>query len=181
MNENIFPYISKIIFENEGIYINDPDDPGKETFVGISRKYHPNWPGWKYVDELKEEDIIDEIDEEYIKYSELYNLILDFYFIEYWKKLHLDIIDFNLALLLFDSAINLGKKTAVKLLQRILSVKDDGIIGMQTLNAIKNFESIELLKEKYKLKRIEYYTNLCYKNKKLKKYLLGWVNRVLKF
>jgi len=181
MNEKIFSYISKIIFENEGIYSNDPDDPGAETFMGISRKYHPNWPGWKYVDELKEQGIINKIDENFIKNSKLYNLVLDFYFVNYWKKLHLDVLDFNLAILLFDSAINLGKKTAVKLLQRILGVKDDGIIGTQTLGAIKNFENDELLKEKYKLKRIEHYINLCYKNKNLRKYLLGWLNRVLKF
>jgi type VI secretion system secreted protein VgrG len=27
----------------EGGYANDPDDAGGETYMGISRRYHPDW------------------------------------------------------------------------------------------------------------------------------------------
>lgn len=29
---------------------NDPRDPGGQTCWGISRRYHPTWPGWRMVD-----------------------------------------------------------------------------------------------------------------------------------
>ena len=38
----------------EGGYVNDKDDRGGETYRGVSRRYHPNWSGWKIVDEYKQ-------------------------------------------------------------------------------------------------------------------------------
>jgi len=37
---------------NEGGYKlhNVPDDRGGQTYAGIARRYHPNWPGWRYID-----------------------------------------------------------------------------------------------------------------------------------
>ena len=38
---------------HEGGYVNDPKDPGGETYKGISRKNHPDWEGWNIIDEKK--------------------------------------------------------------------------------------------------------------------------------
>ena len=37
----------------EGGYVYDPDDAGGETYKGISRRYHPSWPGWRIIDKVK--------------------------------------------------------------------------------------------------------------------------------
>ncbi|HBF18469.1 MAG TPA: hypothetical protein DDW81_00145 [Cryomorphaceae bacterium] len=37
----------------EGGYVNDPSDYGRETYRGISRRWHPYWEGWKIVDEVR--------------------------------------------------------------------------------------------------------------------------------
>ena len=37
----------------EGGYVNDSDDAGGETYLGISRKNNPNWSGWKLIDSIK--------------------------------------------------------------------------------------------------------------------------------
>ena len=37
----------------EGGYVNDHDDAGGETYLGISRKNNPNWSGWKLIDSIK--------------------------------------------------------------------------------------------------------------------------------
>ena len=42
----------KLIF-TEGGYVNDPDDAGGETYLGISRKHNPKWDGWKKIDSFK--------------------------------------------------------------------------------------------------------------------------------
>lgn len=34
----------------EGGHHHDPDDPGGETYCGISRRYHPYWEGWAMLD-----------------------------------------------------------------------------------------------------------------------------------
>lgn len=41
------------VMGNEGGYANNPADSGGETYKGIARKFHPAWPGWKMVDDLK--------------------------------------------------------------------------------------------------------------------------------
>lgn len=37
----------------EGGYSNHAADRGGETWCGIARKFHPNWEGWKIIDEYK--------------------------------------------------------------------------------------------------------------------------------
>lgn len=41
------------VLSREGGYINDPDDKGGETYKGISRKYNPDWKGWRIIDNTK--------------------------------------------------------------------------------------------------------------------------------
>lgn len=42
------------IVKAEGRYVNNPSDPGGETYCGISRVYHPAWPGWATIDAAKQ-------------------------------------------------------------------------------------------------------------------------------
>lgn len=41
-----------LILKWEGIYDNDPDDPGEETVFGITRHFEPDWIGWEIVDAM---------------------------------------------------------------------------------------------------------------------------------
>ena len=41
------------VIKIEGGYVNDPDDAGGETYMGISRKFNPNAKFWKVIDEIK--------------------------------------------------------------------------------------------------------------------------------
>ena len=42
-----------IVTKNEGLYDNDPDDPGGETCWGLTRRDEPQWEGWPLIDEVK--------------------------------------------------------------------------------------------------------------------------------
>jgi lysozyme family protein len=144
----------KIILLHEGGYINDPLDPGGETNYGISKRQYPNLD-IKNLTEKQASDI---------------------YFNDYWTPMNLDILkDELLKLHLFDMGINAGIKSAIKLLQQIVSTKEDGILGNITAERVNYILNIV---ELYKLKRIEYYNSLVLKNSKLKKFLNGWINRV---
>ena len=41
------------IIKAEGGYVNNPNDKGGETYMGITRKNHSKLKMWKLIDELK--------------------------------------------------------------------------------------------------------------------------------
>jgi lysozyme family protein len=57
----------------------------------------------------------------------------------YWDKIDGDELPQNLSVALFDIAYNSGVKKAVEMLQEVLGVTVDGIIGPITLEAIYNY------------------------------------------
>lgn len=106
----------KFVLEAEGGYTVDPNDPGGETNFGISKKAYPN------VD-------IKNLTVEQAK---------DIYLKDYWKPCRCDELPREIAISLFDSAVNQGVKTAIMIMQRALKVKDDGVIGPITIGAAMN-------------------------------------------
>ena len=105
----------------EGGYGNDPRDPGGETKYGISHRAHPG--------------------------IDIKNLTLDqakaIYLRDYWTPLRLNEVQSEaLADEIFDTGVNMGLSTAIKIAQRALnflgigSYGEDGIIGPITLGGI---------------------------------------------
>lgn len=147
----------KIILRHEGGYVNDPKDPGGETNFGIAKRYHPNVD----IKNLTAEQA-----------SEIY-------YHEYWLFMKLDAIKNNLLRLhMFDMGVNAGTVYAVRLLQQVLGITVDGIMGPKTI-AAANAVDDKTVSEKYAKARIEYYTDLVKRKPERKKFLIGWVNRVL--
>jgi lysozyme family protein len=144
----------EVILKHEGGYVNHPNDPGGETKYGISKRAFP------YLD-------IKELTSDKAK---------EIYYLYYWRKLNIDSLEYDLAIQIFDHAVNAGRKTAVKMLQRIVKAKADGVIGRKTLKSISN-SSVNLI-EVYKESRTKFYTNLSNRKPKLKVFLKGWINRV---
>ena len=110
----------KIIF-NEGGYVNDKDDAGGETYMGISRKYHPNSLIWYIIDKVtsKYKDI-SEINRCLKANTELNDLVKSIYKSDYWAPFNLNKEKSQrLANQIFDNAVNRGVSATKKLLQRI--------------------------------------------------------------
>lgn len=146
----------KFILKHEGGYVDNPDDPGKKTKYGISKKQYPK------------------LDIKNITIEEATRIYRN----DYWNKIQGDKIeDDKLALQIFDFAVNAGVKRAVKLIQRICFVKIDGIMGPLTLKSI-NSTLFYMNTLEYKLGRIEYYTKLA-KRKSLRQFLYSWIKRTL--
>lgn len=80
----------EIIVGLEGGYVNDPNDPGKETKFGISKRSYPD--------------------------LDIKNLTLDrareIYLQDYWKKAGCDALPFQYGCLVFDCAVNQGVSVA---------------------------------------------------------------------
>jgi lysozyme family protein len=169
-----------MVIENEGIYDNDKDDSGGETVYGISRKNFPDWDGWHIVDGLKKglsdkKSITDKIHN-----SDIIKNVESFYFEHFWIKAMCAEINPKIAIFHFDTAINMGIKTANKLLQRSLGFNGsdiDGIIGKKTLSTLKLSEANNVL-TRYKLNRKMRYVDIVEKNPTQQKFLKGWNNRL---
>lgn len=104
----------------EGGYINDPDDAGGETYLGISRKNNPRWVGWEVIDEEKKNGLKN-ITARLKKDVALTNSAKLLYKQKYWDVLELDDIPSQcIAHQLFDTCVNCGKTTAIRIAQQVL-------------------------------------------------------------
>jgi len=142
---------------HEGGYVFDKDDAGGETNFGISKCAYPN--------------------------VDIKNLTLagakEIYRRDYWERLRADEITHQqVADELFDTAVNMGVRTATKLIQMALDVHPDGKLGNITLAALNKSDAEKILL-KFKLAKIARYTYLAKKRPANRKYLLGWINRTL--
>lgn len=81
------------------------------------------------------------------------------YFTDWWERMGMRYWPEALSYQMFDAAINHGMQAANKMLQRALSVDDDGIIGPRTLEALQKAHLDDLLKL-FLAERLEFFTNL---------------------
>ena len=104
--------IDRILAEEGGLSAH-PSDPGGLTNYGISQRSYP------------------QLDIAALTLADAQAL----YRCDYWQPIHGDQLPPGLDLLVFDCAINQGPVTAIKLLQQVLQIRDDGLIGPKTLTA----------------------------------------------
>lgn len=111
----------------EGGYVNDPDDAGGETYLGISRKNNPKWVGWEVIDDIKKKYETKNITSRLKKDVALTNSAKLLYKQNYWDVLELDDIPSQgIAHQLFDTCVNCGKTTAIRIAQQVLMMTITG-------------------------------------------------------
>ncbi|MGE0373449.1 MAG: glycoside hydrolase family 108 protein [Gammaproteobacteria bacterium] len=132
----------------EGGYANDPDDPGGETFAGITRRDFPEWRGWGVIDARTAErpgepPVLTPAD-----FAVLGELAAAFYRAEFWADMQGDrLLSQAIASECFEASVNVGTTRAVRWLQRALNVCNrratlwpdlvvDGRIGEATIAAV---------------------------------------------
>lgn len=97
---------------------------------------------------------------------------------DYWDKVKGDeIVNQAVAEDLFDTAVNMGVKGAVKLMQLTLDINADGIVGPVTLARIN--DAPHSLLPNFMLAKIARYAHICNNDRTQSKFLLGWINRTL--
>jgi lysozyme family protein len=173
------------VLVSEGGYSNDPEDPGKETYCGISRRYHPHWEGWKLLDKYKEN--IQIRNNQRFKAMTISSMVSHFYLKYFWKPLRCqDIENQSIAESLFDHAVNCGKKPAVRLLQELcvahgMLIIIDGICGPITARSVNDLSKFsEDFPNKFIKERIDDYFQKCNKHPYKYKWLKGWAIRSLR-
>lgn len=150
--------IRKII-RFEGGYVNDPDDRGGETKFGISKRQYPD------------------LDIKKLTINEAERI----YHRDYWQKIKGFALPQKIAEALFDTAVNIGVRRAVKLAQQIAGVKIDGDMGPVSLRAINAFADKDDFMRRFILARIHYYVRIAKKRNAQRKYMYNWVKRSVSF
>lgn len=162
------PAFEKMIKHEGGFILTDvSNDLGGQTYAGISRKYHPNWEGWQFIDRNDTDN------------PQLTQKVRDFYKSNFWNSCKADKIkNQKIAESIFDFSVNAGSKTSAKLAQLVVDATPDGIIGPKTLERINDADE-ELFISKFALAKVARYAEICKRNPTQKKFLLGWINRTL--
>jgi lysozyme family protein len=164
------------VLRNEGGYVYDPDDPGSETYKGVTRKAFSKWDGWEIIDRLKRESAFPaNLDKD----ATLQEMVGDFYRVNFWNTIKGDDIkNEDVAFAIFDFGVNTGVKTGVSLAQKVVDAATDGIFGRQSLEKINGYDT-ELFLAEFTLAKIARYIGIVKKRPTSKKYFYSWVCRAL--
>ena len=96
----------------------------------------------------------------------------------YWDDWQADKIENQaVANTLVDFAWGSGTKTSILLIQRLLGLKADGVVGQQTLKALNTANPKDLLEKIYAF-RINFLKSIVQRNATQKVFLKGWLNRM---
>ena len=98
----------------------------------------------------------------------------------YWRQIQAEKLPRGLDLLVFDAAVNMGPITAVKFLQKVLKLTDDGIMGQRTLAAMRAFRPQCELRALYNEARMRAYFDLVRSKPIYQQYLYPWSCRLFR-
>jgi lysozyme family protein len=165
-----------LVVKHEGGYVNNPKDPGKETYIGISRLNHPHWKGWIILDKIQDKKW-----NQTFENAELESLVIDFYK-NYFKQRNLNLIqNETITLCIFDFCVNSGG--AIQVIQEMLNEKynanltADNKFGKQTATVINKIQNIKELNNNILDARLAYVKTL----KVFKEFGNGWIKRIESF
>lgn len=164
--------LAPIILRWEGGFVNDPVDQGGATNMGVTIGT------WRQVGYDKDGDgDIDVDDLKLLTKEDVINRVLKPHYWDRWKADR--ILNQSIANILVDWVWGSGK-WGIVIPQRILKVKDDGIVGNITLAAVNNANPEKLFKEIHNA-RIEFVQDIVRKKPSQSRFIKGWTNRINDF
>lgn len=138
----------KLLFGDEGGYSNRVTDKGGPTKYGITHKTLAAHRGVASVG-------ADQVKRMRLEEAE------DIYRQSYWKQSGGDLLPVGLDYAAFDFGVNSGPATAVKKLQDVLGIEQDGVVGVFTLRAVETYPGgAEKLIRDYCDRRMSYLRSL---------------------
>lgn len=151
-SEQIFEWAVKFVLEHEGDWVDDDQDPGGETNFGVSAVHNPDLDvaGMDRIDAIR-------------VYRE-----------RYWERYKCDELHPTWALALFDATVNQPATWAVRQLQAVVGVKQDGIMGPVTVGAANRTRSDYHL-QLFMARRIDRYVT----REHYPRFGTGWLRRAL--
>ena len=161
--------LAPFILKWEGGFVNDPDDLGGATNMGVTIG------AWKSCGYDKDGDgDIDVDDLHLLTREDVVNRVLKPYYWDRWKAD--EIKSQSVANILVDWVWASGTH-GIKIPQRLLGVTVDGIVGPKTIAAVNAKNPRELF-DMIKIARFDFIEDICRKRPANNKFKRGWMNRV---
>ncbi len=152
-----------LVFTAEGGYVNDPQDPGKATNLGITIATLTAWRKRHDPAATVSDDDVRNLTKE--EATEIYRT-------NYWNPMQCGALPKGLDLVVFDFGVNAGPGRAAMTLQTAVGVKADGSIGPITLAALGAIPQKDLING-FCAKRLAYYQSLA----DFPRFGAGWTSR----
>ena len=143
------------LLKHEGGYVNHKDDKGGATRYGVTEAV---------AREVGYRGVMNELP---------LDLAQRIYKDRYWDAVQAEQLPADVRYIVFDGAVNSGVAQAAKWLQRACGVKDDGVIGPQTIRAANALHP-EGLKRKMLAQRLRFMATLA----NWPAFGRGWANRI---
>lgn len=177
---SFFPEAIRRLLAAEGGYSNQAADRGGETFLGISRRYFPDWEGWRVIAGMRGTPSPTD--------PKLVALAHQFYRTEFYDRTGGDKLgDQRLANEMLDQAVNLGVGRANSHLQEAINLlnrggrdvlKVDGSIGPATLAELRRLDPVHVYRVLNAL-QAEHYLQICRRDPSQETFLRGWLERTI--
>lgn len=152
------------VIEIEGGFVNDPDDRGGATNMGITQKTLSD-----FLDREASIEDVKRLDKD---------VAFLIYYKEYVRKPRFDwIVHPHVRAFTIDFGIHSGQQRATKALQRAAGTKPDGLFGQQTAKAVNDANANKLMIKLF-IARLKFLVILCVKKPRQLKFLRGWINRI---
>ena len=148
-----------LVLKSEGGYVNNPQDPGGMTNLGITKKSLEEWLGH-------------DVDEKFMR-NLTPEMAAPFYEQKYWRSCYGELLPRGLDFIVFSMAVNAGPGRSIKLLQQSIGCVPEGVIGPRTRGLISDSNCATLI-AKFSEARREYYRSL----KTFPIFGKGWLARV---
>lgn len=140
---------------HEGGYSNHPSDPGGETMWGVTATVaRANG----YTGPMRDLPV---------------DLAKTIYRRHYWTPIRAEELPEAIRYAVFDAAVNSGNAQAIRWLQRAVGARDDGVIGPQTMLAVKS-RPAEVVLRRMLAMRLRFMTDL----KNWQAFSRGWARRI---
>lgn len=168
MNELNYEKMLEFVLRFEGGYANHPSDRGGETMYGIT---HSTYDAYRLSKKLPSQSVR--------KISKVE--VQEIYRSKYWYPAGCHLLTPKLAFAHFDWSINHGVIGAIKTLQRVVSVTEDGVIGDITRHAIATkIQAVgdAVLARRYCSIRMQKYEAFIRNDSSQAVFKNGWMNRV---
>jgi lysozyme family protein len=156
-------FASSLLFtlKEEGGFSDDAHDPGGATMKGITLTEFREYFGVPTATAVDLQNISD------VQVSNIYQN-------KYWNGVQADSLPAGVDLSVFDMGVNAGMKTSIKILQRELAVKDDGVLGEKTMAAVNRQVPATLIAW-LETGQARYYRSLS----TFRYFGRGWINRTM--
>ena len=153
----------KIVFDHEGGYGNDPDDPGGPTNFGLI------FEDMRQVGLPATVEQIQSLTPETA--ASIYKKL-------YWDAMNMDLIkDASVAICIFDQGVLQGAQTSLRMVQEIVGVDQDGELGPVTAAAI-NAQDPKKLAISFTRLCMHRFARIVENNPSQAKFIAGWTDRI---